>query len=222
MNNEETHLITYYNSPTTDLNIEMLEYIEKTFKNYIICGDSNSKNKAFGCKENNKNGNSLIDFISNNNAIILNNKEPTFFRDYINYTEILDLLISSIGSYRNIKNFEVCIEIDLFSGHYPIKIDLLVKINNSNKNVNSQIKIMPEFDYSRPNWKKFKDDLEKIQTSNIMKSKNIEEIIKLVVDNIILAAKTCIPKKRENKAKRLKIPKYLRKLIIHRRYLNKN
>jgi hypothetical protein len=129
MNNEETHLITYYNSPTTDLNIEMLEYIEKTFINYIICGDSNSKNKAFGCKENNKNGNSLIDFISNNNGIILNNKEPTFFRDYINYTEILDLLISSIVSYRNIKNFEVCIEIDLFSGQYPIKIDLLVKIN---------------------------------------------------------------------------------------------
>ena len=27
INNEETHLITYYNSPTTDLNIEMLDYI---------------------------------------------------------------------------------------------------------------------------------------------------------------------------------------------------
>ena len=114
-------------------------------------------------KENNKNGNSLIDFIRNNNAIILNNKEPTFFREYINYTEILDLFISSIGSYRNIKNFEVCIEIDLFSDHYPIKIDLLVKNNNNiNKNDNSQIKITPEFDYSRANWKKIKDKLEKI------------------------------------------------------------
>ncbi len=55
-----------------------------------------------------------------------------------------------------------------------------------------------------------------------MKSKNIEEINKFVVDNIILAANTCIPKKIVNKAKRLKIPKYLSKLIIHRRYLNKN
>ena len=73
INNEETYLITYYNSPTTDLNIEMFEYIEKTFKNYIICGDLNSKNKAIGCRENNKNGNKLIDFISYNNAIIVNN-----------------------------------------------------------------------------------------------------------------------------------------------------
>jgi hypothetical protein len=51
----------------------MFEYIEKTFKNYIICGDLNSKNKAIGCRENNKNGNKLIDFISYNNAIIVNN-----------------------------------------------------------------------------------------------------------------------------------------------------
>ena len=41
-----------------------------------------------------------------------------------NKTMILDLFISSIGSYRNIKNFEVCIEIDLFGDHFPIKIDL--------------------------------------------------------------------------------------------------
>ena len=55
INNEETYLIKYYNSPTNDLNIEMLDYIEKSFKNYIICGDLNSKNLPFGCKENNKN-----------------------------------------------------------------------------------------------------------------------------------------------------------------------
>ncbi len=30
----------------------MLEYIEKNFKHYIICGDLNSKNQAFGCKVN--------------------------------------------------------------------------------------------------------------------------------------------------------------------------
>jgi hypothetical protein len=46
-------------------------------------------------------------------------------------------------------------------------------------------------------------------------STNIEEINKFVVDNILLAANMWIPVKRENKAKSLKIPSYLRKLIKH-------
>ena len=108
----------------------MLEYIEKSFKNYIICGDLNSKNKAFGCKENNKNGINLNNFITNNNATILNNGEITFFRDYANYTEALDLFISSVSWY--IEKFEVCTEIDLYSDHYPIKIEFF-KNNNENE-----------------------------------------------------------------------------------------
>ena len=54
----------------------------------------------------------------------------------------------------------------------------------------------------------------------ILTSTNVEEINKFVVDNILIAANLCIPKKRDNKAKCLKIPKYMRKLIKHRRYLN--
>ena len=56
----------------------------------------------------------------------------------------------------------------------------------------------------------------------ILTSTNVKEINKFVVDNILIAANLCIPKKRENKAKCLKIPKCFRKLIKHRRYLNKN
>jgi hypothetical protein len=111
---------------------------------------------------------------------------------------------------------------DLFRDHCPIKIDLLLNKNNINKNTHSQKKDVTEFDYARANWKKFKDNLEMVQIGNIMKSKNIEEINQFIVDNILLAANTCVPNKIENKAKRLKITKYLRKLIIHRRYLNKN
>ena len=101
----------------------MLNFIENKFKNYIICGDLNSKNVAFGCKENNINGCKLNSFINNNNAILLNNNEPTFFRDNANNTEVLDLVLSSLGSYRNIREFKVCIDVDLFSDHYPIKIE---------------------------------------------------------------------------------------------------
>ncbi len=55
-----------------------------------------------------------------------------------------------------------------------------------------------------------------------MTSTIIEEINKFVVDNILLATNMCIPVKKENKAKSLRIPSYLRKLIQHRRHLNKN
>ena len=70
----------------------MFEFIEKNFKNYVLCGDLNSKNQAFGCKVDNKNGIKLNDILADNNTILLNNYDPTFHRDYADYTEILDLI----------------------------------------------------------------------------------------------------------------------------------
>ena len=85
--------------------LDMLEFVNIEYKNYIICGDLNSKNISFGCKESNKNGEILYDFLVSSRAIILNNKEPTFFRDYANYTEILDLFICSSSMFKTIKSF---------------------------------------------------------------------------------------------------------------------
>ena len=68
--------------------IEMFEFIEKIFKFYVLCGDFNSKNQAFGCKVDNENGIKLNDFLADNNTILLNNYGPTFHRDYADNTEI--------------------------------------------------------------------------------------------------------------------------------------
>ena len=86
-------MITYYNSLTNDLNIEMLESIEKSYKIILFVAIWISKNLAFKCKENNKNGNKLNDFFINNNAIILNTGKSTFFRDRVNFHEELDLFL---------------------------------------------------------------------------------------------------------------------------------
>ncbi len=52
----------------------MLDYISTNYKNYIICGDFNSKSVDIGCKETNNNGKILIDFLVNSRAIVLNAK----------------------------------------------------------------------------------------------------------------------------------------------------
>jgi hypothetical protein len=62
INDQETYLINYYNSPSSTVSIKMFEFIDKNYKNYIICGDFNSKHQAFGCKSNNENGVKLNHF----------------------------------------------------------------------------------------------------------------------------------------------------------------
>jgi hypothetical protein len=103
----EIHLIFYYNPPSSAVNIEMLEYIEKNFNYYIICGDLNSKNQAFGCKVNNENGINLNKFMIESNSILLNDFEPTFYRDYAEYSEILDLFLCSNNLFNKINDCRV-------------------------------------------------------------------------------------------------------------------
>jgi exonuclease III len=76
---KEIVVVNYYNSPSCVLCHEMLDYINNNYKNYIICGDLNSKSVDIGCKETNNNGKILLDFLVNSRAIVLNNSEPTFF-----------------------------------------------------------------------------------------------------------------------------------------------
>jgi hypothetical protein len=70
LNGKEIIIVNYYNSPSNILCLEMLEFIKSNYKNYILCGDLNSKNIEFGCKESNKNGEILYDFLVHSRAII--------------------------------------------------------------------------------------------------------------------------------------------------------
>ena len=90
---KDFYLITYYNPPNCILSYEMLDFINKNYKNYIICGDLNAKAIEFGCVNSNKNGEILCDFVINSRAVILNDKEPTFFRNYAGYSEILVVVV---------------------------------------------------------------------------------------------------------------------------------
>ena len=114
----------------------------------------------------------------------------TFFRDNANYTEILDLFICSNSIYKSVVKFEVCINVDLFSDHYPIKIQL--KNGNKQEKIINQIKTL---DYSKANWIKFKNQLEQIDINEILKSTDVDEINEFIVTNIIKTANESIPVK---------------------------
>jgi exonuclease III len=68
-NNSDLYIISYYNPPNESVNSEMLKFIDDNFKNYVICGDLNSRSKSFGCFGNNNNGEKLSLFLENSSAI---------------------------------------------------------------------------------------------------------------------------------------------------------
>ena len=84
----------------------------------------------------------------------------TKFKEFLNKNNIIIVLLNSF-----IKTFEVCIDINLFSDHYTIKIEFEDKnVTNNNKEEQLQEKNKYEFDYIRANWIKFKyNKLDKIQ-----------------------------------------------------------
>ena len=218
VNGIDVMLINYYNSPSGVLCYELLEFININFKNFIICGDLNSKSIDFGCKESNNNGKILTDFLLNSRAIVLNNHEPTFFRDYTNYTEILDLFICSNSLYKTVTNFEVCVNVNLFSDHYPIKIQIKRDNKKKKMEMNNRTSML---DYSKANWIKFKNYLESIDLNLVLKSYDVNEINDFIVTHVQKAASASIPLKYNNTVFHTKIPSYLRKLVKHKKYLLK-
>ncbi len=110
--------------------------------------------------------------------------ELSFFRDYVNYTEILDLFICSSSMFKTIKSCEVCIEMNLFSDHYPVKIEL-----KNSQNVNANNIKRNELNYTRANWNKFKCILEQVDIKEILKSEDPDRLNDFIITNINKAAK---------------------------------
>ena len=54
--NKTIGFFSYYNPPNKELNIELFEYIQNNFENYLIMGDLNAKNEIFNSKNTNRNG----------------------------------------------------------------------------------------------------------------------------------------------------------------------
>ena len=72
LKNKEISIFSYYNSPSSVLKM-LFEQIQAKYKNYLICGDLNSKSLMFNCKSQNTNGTVLETIIMDTNGQIINN-----------------------------------------------------------------------------------------------------------------------------------------------------
>ena len=203
---KEVKLVSLYNPPNKELSVELFKELSKV-GSFILGGDLNSKNTDFGCKENNKNGAILGELLNEFGYSLLNNRQPTFFQVNRNYSEILDLFITTPDIASKTDRFAVDIEFD-FSDHYPVRVILnlcphMMCPENKEK-----------LNFRLANWALYKQDLESRHIN--LETDNIEELNSLICDSIVLASKRAIPRLSE-KVYKTALPKDIVKTIKDRR-----
>lgn len=129
--------------------------LPKLFKNTptILLGNLNSKNKIWGCKKTNPNGQKLYEYTSDLNIMVFPPPCPTFYRTGVT-PDILDIaLISNLPTnlYHKVLN-------DLDSDHVPVLTTLRIQAETNPpvpKLINRSIK-----------WEIFKENIDKILKPN--------------------------------------------------------
>lgn len=148
--------------------------------------DLNAKHTSFGSKSNNKSGSILERFLKESRAIILKNTTGhTFFREYNNYKEILDLGIFSSSLFNAFENFLVDYEATVKSDHYPIKIQFkkthALKLDEDNERPLC-------YNFGKANWKKLNKFLNELNLGEIKNSTEVKKINEYIIQSITRAA----------------------------------
>ena len=216
----EMVIFSLYNPPNKLLNLELLDKIEESFPNFLICGDLNAKsnNLIKTLHDNNSNGDILEEFILNSNAIIINNDTPTFHIKSRDYHEILDLAIVS-PLIASASDFEVLDSEFLDSDHSPIEISIRLKIDR----VIEQVDHPRKLNFTKTDWDKFKIELGNFELIGEIAGEldvgkfNINNYAKKMSEHITLCAENCTPFF-EGQKNVSELPKFLIDTIKLKRY----
>ena len=155
--NDKISIFSIYSSPSTKLNESLLEHITSNYKNYIIIGDLNCKNKIWHCKDDNANGLSLENFLSKSNSHILNCPKPTYLRG----KSVIDLSITSSSMMNNFQYHKVLNH--TISDHQPT-ITVFKNLQITKRS----------FTIKRVNWDIFRNEVSKKLPANNLNT--IDEI----------------------------------------------
>lgn len=153
---------------------ELVSYLPKPF---IIMGDLNAHNYAWGSASVNSRGREVHEVISELNLIIMNDGAPTHFSSAYGSLTNIDLTICSpetAGQYQW-SVMEDCYGSD----HFPTSLELLTWSNTKNKKA---------FNYKKADWTLYKSSFIPPSHSN-----DIESMVQDFTDAIINAAKESIP-----------------------------
>ena len=126
-----------YSPPCKVIPYEFFSSLEITKTNFILVGDLNAKSKSIGCKSQNSSGDVLDEILTDFSIIIHNDESPTYFQyqgeirenelNINQYTELLDLVLSSSDLANKVHNFEVLTEHSMDSDHCPIIFEVRIR-----------------------------------------------------------------------------------------------
>jgi len=166
-------IISMYARPRSVLTFDSINDLMVKYNEIIILGDLNATHSNWYCKNKNKNGEILNQFLKKNALFIANSREPTFKRS----TNIIDLCITSKKLINNIDNFHLVDKID--SDHSMIVFNYDTEI--SSKRTAGAI-------YSITDWNKYKTTLDdKSIISQYHTINEIEEKAKFLTNKMLEA-----------------------------------
>ncbi len=132
--NKDLFIVSYYNPPDKKIDPEFLNHVKDIASNgkLIILGDLNAHNTIWFSKTTNSNGHIIENFLSDNEFVLMNNNQYTYFSHCRNdYHGILDLVIAPSTTSALISNFEVSDE--LCSDHNTVIFNLKIASKNHTK-----------------------------------------------------------------------------------------
>jgi len=168
-------------------------------------GDLNSKTESIGCKGNDQSGKILEKILTDTSITIHNDTTPTYYQhqgkkrirmeseqNISQYTEILDLVLSSSSLNNKITSFEVLTEHDMTSDHCPVTFNF--KISGNEKIINSE---KNRLNFSKANWVLFRKMLEDVAQNNSvseLKSLEINKLNEKISSHMLETIEESVPK----------------------------
>ena len=222
-----------YSPPSQIISYEFFISLETNKSDFVLVGDLNSKTESIGCKSQDPSGEVLNQILTDTSFVIHNNESPTYyqFRNEIRmrkereqnipqYSEILDLVISSANLSNRIRNFEVLNEVNMSSDHCPISFDMQLSDSFLLDSTDSKIRL----NFAKADWDLFRKILDentnKLTESNL-KSLNINELNDLISNQILNAVEISVPKFLSRNIKN-SLPKEIIDLIKYKRETRKS
>ena len=127
---------------------------------YLILGDFNAHNRAWGCNNNNTRGNQLLDIMNNLDLIHLNNLIPTHTQN-VNGNITYSVIDLGISDPQTATLFTQCVGNDtLFSDHFPIHYILETPSGQTNFN------FLPRWNFNKADWNSFQSHIDETLTTH--------------------------------------------------------
>jgi exonuclease III len=215
--------ISLYSPPSLVLPYELFSKLETDKTDFVMVGDLNAKSKSIGCKSQDLSGDVLDQILDETSIIVHNDRRPTYYQhqavareNSVQYTEILDLVLSSSSFGNKIIKFEVLEGSRMESDHCPI----LFYINCAGKIKQNAFHGKPRLNFAKADWTLYKTlmaDKSNSCSFEDLLALSIDELNELVCNHINEAVSKSVPKYLNRSSNSL--PKYILDMISEKRKL---